>query len=167
MTISVIVERFSQDGNSETAFHERDSLKTKQFMDDYLPEHPVYVLFTGECFRLRITITRSRDFYIPLEEVVSVQLQAPDCEAKPLEIVQHMEGNRRELLALVDPCSIPSARLNTKCPIFGLVDTKYVQLIVHIKLRLGDEFPGDLDAYSPIYLQLKRPPGRFSIFRSL
>ena len=133
-------------------------------MDDYLPEHPVYVLPTGERFRLRISITLSHH---PLEEVVSVQLQPPDCEEKPLQISQHMEGDRLEVLALVDPASFPSVRLNTKCPIFGLVDTKYVPLIVHIKLRLGDNFPGDLDAYASIYLQLKRPPGRFSIFRAL
>ena len=135
-------------------------------MDDYLPRYPVNVVPTGEHFRLRISLTRDNEFHFPFEKVVFVKLQTPEGEIQSTELRQHDEVDRRlDVMALVVPTDFESPRLNTKCPIFGLVDTKYVRLTVRIQFRLGGGFPYDFDVYWPVYLQLTRRPRRFSCFR--
>ena len=164
--MAVSVERFTQKGYPKAAFHEQEAIRTKKFKDDYLPQHPVHVLRTGEHFRLRISLTRDSQFHFPFDEVVFVKLQSPEGEIQSIDLWQQHHGvDRQEVLALVVPSDFESPRMNTKCPIFGLVDTKYVRLTVHIQFRLGGGFPHDFDVYWPVYLQLKRRPRRLNCFR--
>ena len=167
LDVAVDVQRFAQRALPDVAFHKREPVKTKKFIDDHLPRYPVHIVPTGECFRLHISIARDRHLRFPIDKILTVALQPPDEAAKPLEFHQQRGGDRLDAVALVDPSRFQSQRLNTKGPIFGLVDTKYVYLTIRTTFRLGDGFPYDLDATSTIYLQLKRRSGQIRVLRRL
>ena len=165
--VSVAVERFVGDGEFVVDFYNREAQEARRFMDDYLPEYPVHVLTAGEIFRLRISVHGDDRTPFPLEGVTSVDAEPPDGEAKALRIWQDIDGRRLTALALVDPKEFESRRMKTSCPIFGLVETKYVQLVVRVKLRLGGGYPEELQLFHPVYLQLKRPPRIRQLFKDL
>ena len=155
--VSVVAERFADGGESVADFYNRETQYTRRFMDDYLPEYPVHVITTGEIFRLRISIHSDDTMSFPIEEIVSVEAEPPDAESKALRFWHRIDdGHRLTALALVDPKDFDSQRMKTSCPAFGLVDTKYVQLVVRVILRLGGGFPNELSLFFRVYLQLKR-----------
>ena len=165
--VSVAVERFVGDGEFVVDFYNREAQQARRFMDDFLPEYPVHVLTAGEIFRLRISVHGDDRTPFPLEEVISVDAEPPDGEAKALRIWQDIDGRRLTALALVDPKDFDSRRMETSCPIFGLVETKYVQLVVRVRLRLGGGYPDELQLFHRVYLQLKRPPRIRQLFKDL
>ena len=168
MDVSVAAERIAvNDGESVADFYNRETLYTRRFMDDYLPEYPVHVLTAGEIFRLRISFHSDDKMPFPFEDVISVDAEPPDGEAKPLRTWHQIDGRRLTALALVDPKDFDSQRMKTSCPTFGLVDTKYVQLVVRVKLRLGGGFPDELPLFYRVYLQLKRPPRTRNFLKEL
>ena len=167
LNLDISVERFAQKGQPEAAFHGREATRTKRFVDDRLPQHPVYVLPAGEQFRLRISLSLDGRVRFPFDRVVFVKLQTPEGEVQSLELWQQCRADRLDAMARVVPSDFESPRLNTKCPLLGLADAKYVRLTVHIRFRLGDGFPYEFDLHWPVYLQLKRPRGRLSCFGAM
>ena len=166
--VSVAAERFADGGESVADFYNRETQHTRRFMDDYLPEYPVHVITAGEIFRLRISIHGDDTMSFPIEEIVSVEAEPPDAESKALRFWHRIEDGRSlTALALVDPKDFDSQRMKTSCPAFGLVDTKYVQLVVRVKLRLGGGFPDELPLFYRVYLQLKRPPRTRNFLKGL
>ncbi len=161
------VERFLPNADSNVPFHRRGTAKTRRFSDDFLPRHSVYVLSTGESFRIRIAIGRDCRLRFPLQEVVSVKVIPPDGEGQFVEVWQRNRGYALDALGLVDPGRFESDKLNRKCPTYGLIDAKYVRLTVRVTFRLGDAFPHDMEACSNIYLQLKRPPKLLKLIERL
>ena len=157
LDLAFSVERFLPDADSSVPFHKRSTAKTRRFSDDLLPRHSVYVLNVGESFRIRIAIGRDCRLRFPLREVVSVKVTPPDGEGQFVEVWQRSREYALDALGCVEPSRFDSDRLNRKCPIFGLTDAKYIKLAVHVTFRFGDDFPHDMEAYSNIYLQLRRP----------
>ena len=164
---SVSVERFPPDADSSVPFHRRSSAKIRRFADDFLPRHSVYVLNAGESFRIRITIGRDGRLSFPLSEVVSVKVIPPDGEGQSVEVWQRSREHELDALGLIEPGKFGSKRLNSTCPVFGLVDAKYVKLTVHVKFRLGDGFPHDMDVYPNVYLRIRRPPALMKLVEKL
>ena len=164
---SVSVERFPPDADSSVPFHRRRSAKIRRFADDFLPRHSVYVLNAGESFRIRITIGRDGRLSFPLSEVVSVKVIPPDGEGQSVEVWQRSREHELDALGLIEPGKFGSKRLNSTCPVFGLVDAKYVKLTVHVKFRLGDGFPHDMDVYPNVYLRIRRPPALMKLVEKL
>ena len=164
---SVSVERFPPDADSSVPFHRRSSAKIRRFADDFLPRHSVYVLNAGESFRIRITIGCDGRLSFPLSEVVSVKVIPPDGEGQSVEVWQRSREHELDALGLIEPGKFGSKRLNSTCPVFGLVDAKYVKLTVHVKFRLGDGFPHDMDVYPNVYLRIRRPPALMKLVEKL
>ncbi len=163
----VSVERFPPGADSSVPFHRRSTAKIRRFADDFLPRHPVYVLNAGESFRIRITIGRDGRLSFPLSEVVSVKVIPPDGEGQSVEVWQRNREHALDALGLIEPDKFGSKRLNTTCPVFGLVDAKYVKLTVHVKFRLGDGFPHEMDVYPNVYLRIRRPPRLLKLLEKL
>ena len=164
---SVSVERFPPDADSTVPFHRRSSAKIRRFADDFLPRHSVYVLNAGESFRIRITIGCDGRLSFPLSEVISVKVIPPDGEGQSVEVWQRSREHELDALGLIEPGKFRSKRLNTTCPVFGLVDAKYVKLTIHVKFRLGDGFPHDMDVYPNVYLRIRRPPTLMKLLEKL
>ena len=167
LDVAISLERFAQKGYPEAAFHDREATKTKRFVDDHLPQHPVYVLPAGEHFRLRVSLSLDSRMPFPFDRVVFVKLQSPEGEVQSLELWQQSGVDRLEAMALVVPSDFESPTMKTRCPLFGSVEAKYVRLDVHINFRPGDGFPCAIDVHRPVYLQLKRRPARLSCFKGM
>ena len=167
LDVAISLERFAQKGYPEAAFHDREGTKTKRFVDDHLPQHPVYVLPAGENFRLRVSLSLDSRMPFPFDRVVFVKLQSPEGEVQSLELWQQSGVDRLDAVALVAPSDFESPTMKTRCPLFGSVEAKYVRLGIHIKFRLGDGFSYEFDVHRPVYLQLKRRPARLSCFKGM
>ncbi len=159
LDIAVSAERLVQKIDSVGA-RERGTTKAKSFYDDYLPEHAVHVLPVGESFGIRIVIVQDQQLRFPLGEIASLEVIPPDGKGQCVELWQQCRGHTLDALAFVQPTAFDSERLNKKCPMFGLVDTKYVSMTLHVVLKLENGFPYDIDLYVPLYLQLKRATRR-------
>ena len=166
MDLSLSVRRFARGGESGLAFHERGFKKIRTISDEFLPRDPVYVLTAGKSFGIRICVEHDRQFRFPLGEIVSVRVIPPDSEGADVEVSQCRGDHALDALALVDPSTFDSDRLISRSPILGLLEDKYVRLTVHVKLRLGNGFPYEIDAYPVVYLQLRRPARRLKLRRN-
>ena len=168
LDIAVSAERLVEKVDSTGTGGGRGTKKTKTFYDDYLPEHAVHVLPVDESFGIRVLIAQDQQLRFPLGELAAVEVIPPDGKAQSVTLLQQCkEGHALDALAFVDPTTFDSERLNKKCPIFGLVDTKYVRLTLHLILKLGNDFPYDIDVYVPLYLQLKRATRGCGLFAGM
>ena len=165
LSISLAAERFASDSDPPVEFYDRETRKTRHFIDDAIPGGTVHVMTTGESFRLRISIQSAEGLCLPLEEVLSVHVRPPDGEFLPLKTWQRKQAHGLSVLALVDPLAFQSSRMKTACPSFGPADARYVRLTVRIRLRLGDAYPDEIPLFRDVHLQFKRPPTKLSFFR--
>ena len=159
LVLSITIERFARDENPKAAFHEKRATKMKHSSIRGLSTDPVYVLTVGETFRVCISIGRDARLRLPFEAITSITVAvSPDTEGYALDIWQRNRGNTLDAIALIDPSGIPSERLNRSSAFFGSTDVKYVKLEFRVTLRLGGDFPYDIDMFPTTLLRLKRRP---------
>ncbi len=167
LDVSVSAERFASAKDSTVAFYTRETQKMRHFFDDALPERPIYVLPAGESFRLRVSVQSDGHFAFPLENIASIDVQPPDAKANALAIWQQREGDRLTAMALLDPSTFHSAKLNAARPMFAVADKKHVQLTVRVRLHLADSFPADICLCRDIYFHFKRPSMKLDFLKGL
>ena len=167
LVVSVSAERFTSARDPTAAFYARETQKMRHFFDDALPERPVYVLPAGESFRLRVSVQSDGHFAFPLEEIASIDVQPPDGKANSLAIWQQKESDRMTALALLDPSTFDSVKLNAARPMFTAADKKHVQLTVRVRLRLADSFPADICLCRDMYFHFKRPSMKLDFLKGL
>ena len=157
LVLSVAIERFARKQNPKAAFHEKSAMKMKHVSARGRTTDPVYALTVGEAFRVCISIGRDARLRLPFEAITSVTVAvSSDNQSHSLDIWQRNQGDTLDALALIDPSRIPSDRLIRPCAIFGSTDVKYVKLEFRVTLRLGGDFPYDIDMFPIALLRLKR-----------
>ena len=159
------VECFLKSNNHSKAFHLKVTQEVLRFFDDFLKEHPVYIFRLGQENRLRFLVTLNRASPFVIDRVVSCSVKPPDEDFVEIEMKQTSQNGVTEILALLRPSSFKSTRLNVISPYFGLVDVKYVNLTIRIRLVLSAPFRREVDLYQSLYCKIIHPQSRLRFHR--
>ena len=165
VSLDMKVECFLKSNNPSKAFQLKDTQEVLRFFDDYLPDHPVYIFRLGQDNRLRFHVTLNKASRFVIDRVISCSIKPPDEDYVEIEMRQSCQNNVTEILALLRPSSFKSARLNNISPYFGLVDVKYVNLLIRIRLALTAPFAQEIDLYQPLYCKVIHPQCRLRFHR--
>ena len=159
------VECFLKSNNPSKAFHLKNTQEVLRFFDDFLEKHPVYILRLGHESRLRFHITLDEASPFAIDSVISCSIKPPDGEFAEIEMIQNCQRGVIEIVALLRPSSFKSPRLNAVSPYFGLVDAKYVNLMIRIRVALSAPVYREVDLYQPLYCKIIHPQSRLSFQR--
>ena len=167
LTINFDVELFTEESNPSLPFEKRTTNEAAAFFDDYLEHDPVYLLKLGESCRLRLQLSWDPQVPLPIEKFASVVVKVSDAEEQSLDIAQSIEIGSATALISFDPKRIPSDRLNSISPTFGLTDKKYVQVTICTQLQLSDSFLLECELHHPLYFKLIYPNNRLRLYKWL
>ena len=165
LTLTLRVECFRQTSSPAAPFHLREAKETLRFYDDFLPDHPVYLLRLERDARLRLGVKPTEELAIPIEGIVTVRIESPDGDLVEVETVQTRRDKIVEAVFLLQPSKFKSKKLHVISPYFGLVDRKYVRLTVRVRILLGAPFRREVDLCQPLYCKIVHPRSRLRFHR--
>ena len=165
VSMEMKVECFLKSNHPSKAFHLKDTQEVLRFFDDFLKEHPIYIFRLRQENRLRFHITLDRASSFVIDRVVSCSVKPPDEDYVEIEMKQTNKDGVTEILALLRPSSFKSIRLNVISPYFGLVNVKYVNLMIRIRLAVSSPFRREVDLYRPLYCKIIHPQSRLRFHR--
>ena len=165
ISLKMKVECFLKSNNPSKAFHLKNTQEVLRFFDDFLEKYPVYILRLGHDNRLRFYITLDEASPFAIDSVLSCSIKPPDGDFEEIEMIQICQDGVTEIVALLRPSSFRSVRLNIVSPYFGLVDAKYVNLTIRIRVALSAPFRREVDLYQPLYCKIIHPQSRLPFHR--
>ena len=167
-SLQLIPEVFRKSSRPSDPFHLRETQEALRFYDDYLPDHPVHILRLGQDILLRLRLTQDAASPFTVHRIASLSAKMRDEAMVELQTVQTGQGETMEAVALVRPSDFDAGgRLNAISPSFGLVDRKYVQLAVQIRIQLSAPFRGEIDLLRNIYVKIVHPRNKLRLHRWL
>ena len=159
LVVQTEVETFCTRADSCQCFYNRKAESAYTVRDMYLSDEPVFVIQSGNPFRLRISLEHRYHLAIPVRRVVEVYAKikgAPDEEYISLTFhTLTTTATHHEILVLLDPRQLQTKELLRPTPWCAVTSSKYVQLEIVLVFNVDDE-SRVLRLYHMIYFKVIR-----------